>query len=171
MHLIGGESDDVLSFVCQQGPNPGTEVYLQEWGGYDLTAQFIGRITAGPGDDELIGSPRASEDYLDSLNAGNGADKVVSLEGDDYIDAGSHADQVYAGPGDDGVFAGSGEDIACGEDGADNMVGGLNDDTLYGGGQSSDVHDGGPGVDDCGNENRSDCYGYLTACPLECPTW
>ncbi|RME24358.1 MAG: hypothetical protein D6798_11425 [Deltaproteobacteria bacterium] len=167
--LLGGDGDDYLSFVCEDGVNPPEDVYMQEWPGYSMTGTFIGRINGGDGDDTIIGSRRDSVDYQDSLNGGNGADKMAGLQGNDAMDGGGHADQMCGGEGDDGMPGGGGADTMCGENGEDHIVAGFADDVLVGG-NNADWLDGGPGTDECDVTADDDPYSCDATTTRTCGT-
>ena len=91
----------------------------------------------------------------DELRYGVADDLIMTLEGNDIVDAGAGNDTVHAGRDDDIVSAGAGDDKLYGEGGddilkggtgADALDGGTGDDALFGG-AGADTLDGGFGDD------------------------
>jgi len=94
------------------------------------------RITAGPGNDIIIGSE--GSDFIHG-NAGN--DQIWARGGNDRINGGAGDDQIFGEDGDDYLSGYSGNDLVRGGDGRDHVNGGTgsnlvlrdSDDTVVGG--------------------------------------
>lgn len=99
---------------------------------------------------------RASEGD-DDIRAGNDANVISGLGGNDTIQGNGGADTLSGDDGDD-ILRGNGEDdILYGGAGADRLEGGDNADRLYGG-EGDDVLDGGAGVDQVYGEDGNDLF-------------
>lgn len=76
----------------------------------------------------------------------DGADRIWTSGGNDYIDGGAKSDTIYAGADNDVVFGGGGVDTIEGGGGSDTIHGGANGDTIIGG-AGGDVLYGDSGAD------------------------
>ncbi len=168
VNLKGGEGDDVLSFLCEEGTNPLVEARLEEYPGFSHSLSFLGRIDGAPGRDIIIGSTRVSDMYADAMYGWDGNDDIASHEGNDDIDGGSSADRVCAGPGDDTVNGGPGHDDVVDEQGVNVLNGATGDDRFQGNGSPS-VIDGGPGDDLC-RPGGTNCTSSTTLTLHTCPS-
>jgi len=85
-------------------------------------------IEGGPGSDTIYGDMGIDTIYGDDSSGAtedDGADRIWSLGGDDFIDAGDGNDVVYSGQGRDFVVGGYGDDQLYGDEGRDALFGGL----------------------------------------------
>ena len=112
------------------------------------TALGIATITAGAGDDFVLGHPGK-----DNANGGSGEDRILGEAGDDTIAGSVNSDELEGG---------NGNDTLKGEDGADVLIGGKGDDVLRGGANNDFLNarepDGTAAVDDgldCGSGTDS----------------
>lgn len=99
-------------------------------------------INAGNGNDTITGS----DSFGESINAGDGADVIVSNAGNDTIDGGNGNDSISSGIGNDSVIAGDGNDTVDSGVGNDNINAGDGNDTVTAG-DGDDTVDGGQGAD------------------------
>lgn len=90
-------------------------------------------IESGNGDDVITGS----DDFAETIDAGDGADTITGGGGDDTIDGGD---------GDDSILGGAGQDSIIGDDGQDTIDGGADADDIDAG-DGQDSVDGGDGDD------------------------
>ena len=95
------------------------------------------------GDDRIEGTNNPTPDIID---AGNGADRILGLDGDDAIFGGDGNDTIYGGADNDVLVGGAGNDILDGDGGDDILHGGIGNDVLIGG-AGNDVLNGGAGND------------------------
>ncbi|MCI2399807.1 calcium-binding protein [Aliiroseovarius subalbicans] len=115
---------DASDFVLDTPPpvvGTGSADVLHLTGGDDT-------VDAGDGSDKVYGY-----DGNDDITAGAGEDYVDGGEGNDVIDAGSGKDQVKGGAGNDTIFGMASNDLLFGQDGNDMINGGANNDRIYGG--------------------------------------
>ncbi|CAN0493651.1 unnamed protein product, partial [Discosporangium mesarthrocarpum] len=75
-----------------------------------------------------------------------GTDSLLTLGGNDEIDAGAGNDVVFGAGGEDVLKGGEGNDILWGQDGVDTLDGGAGNDILRGG-EGNDTLKGGAGDD------------------------
>ena len=68
----------------------------------------------------------------DTINGGDGIDKLVGNQGDDVLRGDDGNDFIFGGDGKDKLIGGLGDDELNGGDQDDIIVGGLGSDTLYG---------------------------------------
>ncbi len=68
----------------------------------------------------------------DTINGGDGIDKLVGNQGDDILRGDDGNDFIFGGDGKDKLIGGLGDDELNGGDQDDIIVGGLGSDTLYG---------------------------------------
>lgn len=68
----------------------------------------------------------------DTINGGDGIDKLVGNQGDDVLRGDDGNDFIFGGDGKDKLIGGLGDDELNGGDQDDIIVGGLGNDTLYG---------------------------------------
>ena len=98
---------------------------------------FGGQVTAGDGDDTLIGG--AGNTALtggagnDTLIGGTSINTLSGGSGDDTLTAGAHGDQLAGGSGNDLMTGGVGDDSLSGGSGNDTIGGAAGDDLLTGG--------------------------------------
>lgn len=90
------------------------------------------RMTGGPGEDVLRGTP-----YADRIDGNGGNDRLFGLGGNDVINGGAGADGIGGGAGNDVIDGGPGNDVLSGSKG---------DDVIYAG-PGRDKIGCGPGVD------------------------
>lgn len=98
----------------------------------------------GPANLTLTGT-----EVKDTLEGGDGDDKIVGLAGDDVINGGDGNDGIQAGIGADFVNGGNGDDKISASDGDDTVNGGEGNDAI-GGGLGHDKIWGGGGNDTIG---------------------
>ncbi|WP_188475585.1 M10 family metallopeptidase C-terminal domain-containing protein, partial [Gemmobacter megaterium] len=142
----GGGGTDTLDFTdfgLNYLVNLDTGVFSQ--GATTTSLVSIERVTAGSGNDTVIGSV-----FGDTLYGGSGNDSMDGGTGDDslYGDAGN--DTLIGGTGNDGLYGGLGDDSLDGGSGIDSLYGGDGNDTLTpgaGGISLGDHFDGGAGID------------------------
>ena len=109
--LAGGKGYDSAIFIS------GTDMYvnldsgISEGEGTD-TLISIENVRTGAGDDFIRGS-----DVGNVLEAGDGADKLVSQGGNDLLYSGGGDDQLFAGNGNDRVYGGDGFDLLSFDEG------------------------------------------------------
>ncbi|MFM7616615.1 MAG: calcium-binding protein [Actinomycetes bacterium] len=82
----------------------------------------------------------------DTVDAGDGDDVVATKAGDDAVTGGDGNDRIVTGTGSDTVDAGAGDDKVSTQEGDDTVVGGTGADNVNGG-PDDDRVDGGPGPD------------------------
>ena len=113
--IHGGDGNDRVSYA---GRTSGVNVSLDnvrndgEPGEGDLVFANVENITAGNGDDILVGSNAAND-----LQGFGGIDTLHGLGGNDTLQLGSRSDFAFAGTGNDVILAGDGErdHINCGD--------------------------------------------------------
>ncbi|WP_299705091.1 calcium-binding protein [uncultured Tateyamaria sp.] len=81
------------------------------------------------GDIEIVGDTTSTSDDITGSFAG---DSILSLGGNDLVDAGLGDDTLSGGAGNDTVIGGGGDDSVNGGIGADSLDGGTGNDTLLG---------------------------------------
>jgi endo-alpha-1,4-polygalactosaminidase (GH114 family) len=130
-------------------------LYLEQRG---ITSFFSGATISGAGTSTYnnggvpSGAATAGNDVLfgtgviNTLNGGNGNDRIAGLAGDDALFGGNGADVISGGLGNDIVNAGAQDDTIYGGDGNDSLRGSLGNDALTGG-AGKDVLLGGDGAD------------------------
>ena len=91
-----------------------------------------------------------------SSTAAPGRDVVVTLGGNDDIDAGGGDDLICAGGGNDEIDGDAGNDMMYGQGGNDEMDGQIGNDMLIGG-KGTDDADGEAGTDTCKAEIEDQC--------------
>jgi Ca2+-binding RTX toxin-like protein len=132
--IIGGSGNDVLY------GDAGND-YLAGNDGDDVLYAGTG---AGVGDaynDPMHGDPDTGLSYFhNSMEGGNGNDKMYGAEGPDVMIGGDGNDEMYGYGGNDVMFGGEGNDTMAGGDGFDVIVGQGGNDVLWGGdvGQSKE---------------------------------
>jgi uncharacterized delta-60 repeat protein len=108
-------------------------------------------IVAGEGNDTVAANAERIEEFVQSVNAGGGAnliacsgsadweifggdgpDSVRTGDGNDSINVGDGDNTVGSGEGDDRIFCGVGDDQVRAGDGNDSIFGGAGNDSLYG---------------------------------------
>lgn len=151
----GGETFKVLSI---QGPDGG--MWVKRWSDGQLGITLPGApvapdLTEIRGTDDNDNSKLLLTSHVDSLTSTATDQKVLGLEGADYL-AITHAGSAgFGGLGNDILVDGAGNQELQGEDGNDILVasadddklgGGLGDDLLQGG-EGNDQLDGGDGMD------------------------
>ncbi|RBW60857.1 hypothetical protein DS909_03135 [Phaeobacter gallaeciensis] len=181
--IIGGETDedgggDTLDAhsvfrnltLTLTGAEAGT---LQE-GAQTTTFSEIERFIFGDGDDTFSGAAFDSAVYVDGYD---GADSIVTGNGDDTLMGGFGVDTIQAGNGsnlidggdqNDSITSGNGNDTVDGGGNNDTIVSGAGDDSVLGGsgddnittGAGSDTVDGGTG-----NNTINTASGVETADP------
>ncbi|MHA6324007.1 Hint domain-containing protein [Roseivivax sp. CAU 1753] len=107
-------------------------------------------VDAGDGADRVIGGTGA-----DTLTGGAGNDRLVGGTGADVLDGGTGADTLNGNGGTDSITGGDGADVLNGGGGSDTLDGGAGADALNGGG-GSDVLVGGAGSDTLNGGNGND---------------
>jgi Ca2+-binding RTX toxin-like protein len=135
--IHGADGDDRVSYA---GRTTDVNVSLDnvrndgEPGEADDVRSNVENITAGGGDDILVGSAAAND-----LQGFGGIDTLHGLGGNDTLQLGSRSDFAFAGTGNDVILAGDGErdHIDCGEnsdtanrDTVENFVGGCEKGTV-----------------------------------------
>ena len=121
-------------------------------GGNDLIAgnKFANTLNGGDGNDKLFGE--AGNDRLiggagnDRLIGGNNKDGLFGEEGKDLLIGGDGNDRLIGGNDNDRLFGDAGKDLLIGGTGNDKLNGGKDNDTLFGG-AGDDVLFGGKGAD------------------------
>ena len=90
----------------------------------------------------------AGDDYIvslsgnDTVNAGGGRDMVAGGDDNDSLSGGDGDDDIYGEHGNDSLFGGNGADVLLGGIGNDALDGGNGDDTLFGGAGSDRLYSG-----------------------------
>ena len=84
---------------------------------------------------------------MDSLNGGQGNDRLLGGAGGDFLDGGLGSDHLSGGAGADRLLGRGGNDILEGGAGRDGLNGGAGADVLDGG-AGRDILTGGAGADD-----------------------
>jgi Ca2+-binding RTX toxin-like protein len=88
------------------------------------------------GKSEFPGSSARSftlTDEPEKLYGEAGNDRLVTYNGNDYLNGGADQDTLNSGGGNDSLYGEAGKDSLHGEDGDDYLNGGLGQDSLYGG--------------------------------------
>ncbi len=67
-----------------------------------------------------------------SIDGGNGNDKIYGLQGNDFLSGLNGNDQIFGGDGNDQIFGDSGNDKIYGEGSSDKLLGGDGNDLLDG---------------------------------------
>ncbi len=86
--------------------------------------------------------------HTNTISTLDGNDWVSAGSGNDSIDGGAGSDTLYGGTGDDTILGGADGDWIEGDDGNDSIGGGLGDDTLNGGNGNDTVIGGGGASND-----------------------
>ena len=135
--IHGAAGDDRVSYA---GRTNGVFVSLDgvrndgEPGEADIVFANVENVTAGGGDDVLVGTNAAND-----LQGFGGIDTLHGLGGNDTLQLGSDGDFAFAGAGNDVILAGDGErdNINCGEnsdtanrDSVENLVAGCEKGTV-----------------------------------------
>ena len=90
----------------------------------------------------------AGDDYIvslsgnDTVDAGGGRDMVAGGDDNDSLSGGDGDDDIYGEHGNDSLFGGNGADVLLGGIGNDALDGGNGDDTLFGGAGSDRLYSG-----------------------------
>ena len=153
----------LLSAVRVVGTDPssgtaGDDIYLQydEGSSYDLDdygapAGMTGVVSAGDGDDLIVGSRSTTSTYKDDLSGDDGEDEIEGHAGEDRISGGAHADTISGGADHDVIDGDGGDDIIKGDGGDDTINGDGGEDHISGGTEADTIY-GGTGDDDlCGD--------------------
>ena len=186
-----GTDGDAMSYAdMYTGYTPPPDYIVEGTAGDDL---IDASYTGDPEGDMIDASDHSDGSDIDSIEAGDGNDTILSGAdkdtiyagaGDDSISGGAGLDYIYAEGGNDTintgadgalVYPGDGHDFIQGSDandrveasaGNDTMIGGLGND-LFWGGDGDDSIDGGPGSDPiragAGNDTIDGGVGYGTA--------
>jgi Ca2+-binding RTX toxin-like protein len=136
--------------VTVKGDNSGNTIDLNTIPGVGTQ----NKVTAGNGDDTVIGSPGS-----DKIFGAAGNNQLFGKGGNDWLDgggAGTSGTLLSGGAGNDSLtaatngdsklFGGSGKDVLLGKNGNDHLDGGGGNDLLIGG-KGNDVLKGGSGSD------------------------
>lgn len=132
-----------LSTVAQilaSGASLAAGVAIDGYGATD-TLSAIENVKTRGGDDQIWGSSAAN-----TIESGEGADRVFALGGNDIVNAGWGDDFVDGGDGDDRIEGDDGDDILKGGSGTNTLYGGLGADVFLAG-AGTDKFDGGAGFD------------------------
>lgn len=116
-------SDRTLDFdalVAEQAPAPTMEVRGTE--GDDRLEYTVASVSI------------TGLDGADTILTGDGDDFIFGGTDNDMIQSGRGADHIEGGFGDDDIWGGGGEDVIVGNAGADTLRGGRECDTIFGGG-------------------------------------
>ncbi|MEX2171743.1 MAG: SdrD B-like domain-containing protein [Pirellulales bacterium] len=148
-HIIGGQSDDVFSFLNGASlPSGGTidgqgGINLLDYSAYTsaVTVDLLGSVTGVPGgvlSIENVTGGQAGDTIRGTkernvLLGGPGADTIVGRDGDDRIEGQAGSDTLLdGGAGNDVILGGADDDILHGGSGDDLLIGGTGNDTLDG---------------------------------------
>ena len=157
--LNGNNGDDTLegglgADILNGGADTDTASYANSAAGVTVfTNGSAGRGGDAQGDkldsiENIIGSDQQDNIVLNAdtavdntVNAGDGADRIRSRDGG--------TDNLFGEDGDDNIFAGNSDGVFDGGNGSDNIFGGAGDSTFFGGGDDDgrDAMFGGGGAD------------------------
>jgi len=106
----------------------------------------------------------------DTINGGNGNDKIWGNAGNDSLVGGNGADAISGGAGADKIYGNAGNDNLAGGDGNDALAGGVGNDKLSGnagndnlhGGAGNDTLTGGKGNDKLWGDAGKDTFVYAS---------
>lgn len=156
--LDGGGDDDILI------GGGGDDSLIGSWGDDTIDGgNNDDAISAGPGNDSVLGGsgddvistgstplpdtgypgiygPDANpRDDLDTVDGGDGDDRIFTGDDDDTVFGGAGDDHIDGGTDDDRIEGGDGDDTVIGSEGDDSILGGAGDDLIYGGLTTDDL--------------------------------
>ena len=173
LEIHGGGDDDYIILTGQQNENRSRKIYGD--GGNDTligtnmseyieggtgndnirSKQGVDTIFGGAGDDfiwaegDAVGTSGLTNGFSNYIDAGDGADRVLTGDGADKIITGAGDDTVDSGAGADDIDTGAGSDYIDAGEGADTIVAGSGDDSLnWEVGDGADDFSGGTGTDE-----------------------